>query len=90
MNQFIIIEYSDGWMILQYKDGVQDKYWSCAEDSWDNVWNYMEAQEKETIHFKLPSYNMYLELESELGIDIFDLSKKDIENLKKRLIKYMN
>lgn len=81
MKEVYIFEYEEGWMIFLYQDGKEHKYWSCAEDMWDDVWDIiylLELPEENIYHYRMDSFEQYKEYvndiitnESKLALEKF-------------------
>ena len=78
-NRYVFIfDYECDWMIVCYKDGVEEKYFNSAEDDWDDSLDYADMFVENggnRYYYKLPDYD-YLE-----GISVFSLEDKPISEL---------
>lgn len=79
MNRYaFIFDYTEGWMIVLYENGVEEKYFNSAEDGWDNSLDYtnMFVGESGTKY-----YYQFSEYDLVADIDIFSLENKPIKTL---------
>ena len=83
-NKFIYFNYGDGWMILLYENGKNTKYWNDAEDYYDDVCWIIKKTGYETVEIKVKDYDELEDYLDEHGIDVFNLTEENIEELKSR------